>query len=176
VLWASRQAQPVGLCHGPQATRQQRVSARARGVGQGLDTCRHRTCLGTLPRSGLVRTGVQCPSVEVRAQWCILGCTISPCHAVPLDLPTRWGRVTSSVWPRGVIRVQCLHTIEEGTPDSGYRQWPPVPPQGRMRACRWGQSLISSWPAAPARLLAQLLPARLWSCRLPRLFPRLTGP
>jgi hypothetical protein len=23
--------------------------------------------------------------------------------------------------------VQRLHTVEEGTPDSGYRQWPPEP-------------------------------------------------
>jgi hypothetical protein len=47
------------------------------------------------------------------------------------------------MWPGGIVRVQHLHTVEEGTPDSGYRQWPPGPPQGRMRACRWGQSLIS---------------------------------
>jgi hypothetical protein len=74
------------------------------------------------------------------------------------------------------VYVQRLHTVEEGTPDSGYRQWPPGLPQGRVRACRWGQSMISGWPAAPARLLARLLPARLCSCRLPRLFPQLTGP
>jgi hypothetical protein len=67
-------------------------------------------------------------------------------------------------------------TVEEGTPDSGYRQWPPGPPQGRMRACRWGQSLICGWLAAPVRPLAQSPSACLWSCRLPRLFPRLTGP
>jgi hypothetical protein len=78
--------------------------------------------------------------------------------------------------PGGVVHVHRLHIVEEGTPDSGYRQWPPGPPQGRMRACRWGQSLISGWPATPARLLAQLLPACIWSCRLPRLFPRLTVP
>jgi hypothetical protein len=98
---------------------------------------------------------------------------------VPLDLPMWWGRVSFSVWLGGVVRVQHLHTVEEGTPDSGYRHWPPGPPEGKMRACRWGQSLISGWPAAPARLLTlltQLLPVRLWSCRLLRLFPRLTGP
>jgi hypothetical protein len=72
--------------------------------------------------------------------------------------------------------VQRLHTIEEGTPDSGYRQWPPGPPQGRMRACRWDQSLIGGWTAAPACLLLQLLPARLWPIQLLCLFPRLTGP
>jgi hypothetical protein len=42
-LEALRQAPPVGLCHGPQATRQQRVSALAGSVGQGLDTCQHWT-------------------------------------------------------------------------------------------------------------------------------------
>jgi hypothetical protein len=72
--------------------------------------------------------------------------------------------------------VQRLHTVEEGTPDSGFRQWPPGPPQGRMRASRWDQSLIGGWTAAPARLLLQLLSARLWPCQLLRLFPRLTGP
>jgi hypothetical protein len=72
--------------------------------------------------------------------------------------------------------VRCLHAVEEGTPDSGYRQWPPVPPQGRMRAYRWDQSLIGGWTTAPARMLLQLLLARLWPCQLSRLFPRLTGP
>jgi hypothetical protein len=56
-----------------------------------------------------------------------------------LSLPMRWGRVPFSVWPGGVVHVQRLHTVEEGTPDSGYRQWPPSPPHGRMRACRWAR-------------------------------------
>jgi hypothetical protein len=42
-LEASRQAPPVGLCHGPQATWQQQVSACAGSAGQGLDMCQHRT-------------------------------------------------------------------------------------------------------------------------------------
>jgi hypothetical protein len=43
--------------------------------------------------------------------------------------------------------VLRLHTLVRGTLVSGYRQWPPGPPQGRMRACRWGQSLYfaSTW-------------------------------
>jgi hypothetical protein len=123
-----------------------------------------------------VRTGGRCSSVEVQTQWCFLGCIIFPCHMVPLDLPMRWGRVSFSVWPGDAVRAQCLYTIVEGTPHSGYRQWPPGPPEGRMRACRWGQSLIGDWPAAPACLLMQLLSTCLWSCRLSRLFPRLTGP
>jgi hypothetical protein len=72
--------------------------------------------------------------------------------------------------------VQRLHAVGEGTPDLGYQQWLPVPPQGRMRACRWDQSLIGDWTAASVRLLLQLLLARLWPCQLPCLFPRLTDP
>jgi hypothetical protein len=45
-----------------------------------------------------------------------------PCGA--LSLPMWWGRVPFSVWPGGVVRVQHLHTVEEGTPDLGYRQQP----------------------------------------------------
>jgi hypothetical protein len=36
----------------------------------------------------------------------------------------RWGRVPLSVWPGGAVRVQRLHTVEEATPDSEYRQQP----------------------------------------------------
>jgi hypothetical protein len=75
-----------------------------------------------LGSSRVVRTGVRCPSKEARTQWCILGCIIFPCHVVPLDLPMWWGRVPFSVWSGGVVRVQRLHAVEEGTPDSGYRQ------------------------------------------------------
>jgi hypothetical protein len=49
------------------------------------------------------------------------GVYVFPCHVVLLALPMWWGRVPFSVWPRDVIRVQRLHTVEEGTPDSGYR-------------------------------------------------------
>jgi hypothetical protein len=49
--------------------------------------------------------------------------------------------------------VLRLHTVVRGTLVSGYRQWPLGPPQGRMRACRWGQSLIGDWRAASVRLL-----------------------
>jgi hypothetical protein len=80
---------------------------------------RDQTCL--LGSSGLVRRGVRCPSVEVRTQCWILRCIIFPCHVVPLDLPMWWGRVPFSVWPEDVVRVQHLHTVEEGTPDLGYR-------------------------------------------------------
>jgi hypothetical protein len=68
-------------------------------------------------------------------------------------------------------QASCLHTVVRGTPNPGYRQWPPGPPQGRMRAYRWGQSLTGNRLAAPAHPLMQLLLARLWSRRLPRLPP-----
>jgi hypothetical protein len=64
----------------------------------------------------------------------------------------------------------------KGTLVLGYRQWPPGPPQGRMRACRWGQSLIGDWRADSVRLLTYLPPIRLRSRQLPYLFPRLTDP
>jgi hypothetical protein len=100
-----------------------------------------------------------------------------------LSLPRGAPRPAHVVGSGAVLRAArrsrtCTTSLycSRGTPGSRYRQWPPGPPQGRIRACRWGQSLIGDWPAAPARLLMQLLSARLWSRRLPRLFPRLTGP
>jgi hypothetical protein len=42
--------------------------------------------------------------------------TPRPAHVV--------GSVPLSVWPRGIVRVQRLHTVEVGTPDSGYRHTP----------------------------------------------------
>jgi hypothetical protein len=77
---------------------------------------------------------------------------------------------------RVAAHASCLHTVARGTPNPGYRQWPPGPPQGRMRGCRWGQSLTGNRLAAPSHPLMQLLSARLWSRQLPRLLPRLTGP
>jgi hypothetical protein len=106
----------------------------------------------------------------------LLGCVVSPCHVAPFGLPMRWGQAPSPVWLGDVARVRRLHVVEEGTPDLGYRQWPPGLPRGRMRACRWDQSLVGGWTAAPARLSLQLLSARLWPCQLLRLFPWLTGP
>jgi hypothetical protein len=105
----------------------------------------------------------------------LLGCVVFPCHVAPFGLPMRWGQAPSSAWLGDVAWVRHLHAVGEGTPDLGYRQWPPVPPQGRKRACRWDGSLIGGWTAAPARFLLQLLPARLWPCQLPCLLPRLTG-
>jgi hypothetical protein len=116
------------------------------------------------------------PLAEVRFKWYILGCIIFLRHMAPLERPTWWVRALFTAWLGNVVWAPRLHTVVRGTPYSGYQQWPPGPPQGRMRACRWGQSLISDWIAAPRRRLMQLLPARPWSRRLSRMSPRLTGP
>jgi hypothetical protein len=65
--------------------------------------------------SGPVCTGVQ-RSLEVRTHRCTSGSIIFPCHVVPLVLPMWWGRELLSVQPGGAVRVQRLHTVEEGTP------------------------------------------------------------
>jgi hypothetical protein len=74
-------------------------------------------------------------------------------HEIPLGL--------FSVRLRVAAQASCLHTVVRGTPNLGYRQWPLGPPQGRMRAWRWGQSLTGDRFAAPAHPLMQLLSARL---------------
>jgi hypothetical protein len=83
-------------------------------------------------------------------------------HVATLDPPMWWGQallLAQSSRPRlgrviawshiqlfyhvtkDTVWVLRLYTVARGTLVSGYRQWPPGPPQGRMRACRWGQSL-----------------------------------
>jgi hypothetical protein len=64
-----------------------------------------------------------------------------------------WGRVLFTMRLEIAAWVPRLHTVARGTLVSGYRQWPPGPPQGRTPACRWGQSLIDEWCAASVRLL-----------------------
>jgi hypothetical protein len=51
-------------------------------------------------------------------------------HEIPLGL--------FSVQLRVAALASCLYTVVRGTTNPGYRQWPLGPPQGRMRACRWG--------------------------------------
>jgi hypothetical protein len=74
-------------------------------------------------------------------------------HVVAPEPSTWWGRVLFTTRLELAGRVPRLHTIVRGTLVLGYRQWPPGPPQGRLRACRWGQSLIGDWRAASVRLL-----------------------
>jgi hypothetical protein len=79
--------------------------------------------------------------------------------------------------------VLRLYTVVRGTLVSGYRQWPPGPPQGRMRASRWGKActlsqhgLIGDWRAVLARLLTRPVSIHLQSRQLPYLSPRLSDP
>jgi hypothetical protein len=73
-----------------------------------------------------------------------LECIIFFGHVVALEMSTWWGRVLFTTRLVIAARAPCLHTVVRGTPVPGYRQWPPGPPQGRIRACRWGQSLIGA--------------------------------
>jgi hypothetical protein len=99
------------------------------------DLAEVRTLLGG---SGLIRIGVRCHSMEVWTPRYILGCVAFSCHVAPFGLPMRCGQAPSSTWPGDVAWVRRLHAVEEGTPDLGYRQWPPGPPQERIRSCWWG--------------------------------------
>jgi hypothetical protein len=101
---------------------------------------------------------------------------VSSGHVAAPRPPTWRGRVLFTARLEIAARAPCLHTVVRGTPDSGYRLWPPGPPQGRIRACRWGQSLTGDWRAAFVRLLSQSLPVLLLSRQLPRLSPRLIDP
>jgi hypothetical protein len=74
-------------------------------------------------------------------------------HVATREPTTWWGRVLFTARLEIVAWAPCLHTVVRGTPVSGYRQWPPGPPQGRIRACRWGQSLVGNLCAASVRLL-----------------------
>jgi hypothetical protein len=90
-------------------------------------------------------------------------------HVAAPEPPTWW--VRCCCWPRVVTQgwgesqpgpthnsfttrlkiatwVLRLHTVVRGTLVLGYRQWPLGPPQGRIQAYRWGQSLYftSTWP------------------------------
>jgi hypothetical protein len=143
-----RQGRPGSLCHGPQAAGL-RLSGKRR---RGPHTCQRRTPAHTrvllapgpcwssdlTEGSGLVYRGL----VSFRGGLASLRCGVFPCHVASFVLPIRRGQARSSVRQGDVAWVRCLHAAGEGTPDLGYRQWPLVPPQGRMRACRWDQSLI----------------------------------
>jgi hypothetical protein len=179
----SRQVRPGSLCHGPQAAGL-RLSGKSRERPAHMsasDPCTYqgpphsRTLLEFEPTRRLWTYMYRGP-VSFCGGLDLLGRGVFSCHVAPFGRPTRWGQAPSYAWIRDIALVRRLHAVREGTPDLGYRQWPPVPPQGRMRACRWDQSLIGGWTAAPARLLLQFLSALLWPCQLSCLFPRLTDP
>jgi hypothetical protein len=68
-------------------------------------------------------------------------------HVATPEPSTWWGWVLFTMRPEIAAWAPHLHVVVRGTPVSGYRQWPPSPPQGRMRACMWGQNLYlaSAW-------------------------------
>jgi hypothetical protein len=74
-------------------------------------------------------------------------------HVAALESSMWWGRALFITRLEIDAWVPRLHTVVRGTPVPGYRQWPPGPPQGRLQACRWGQSLISDWRAIFGHLL-----------------------
>jgi hypothetical protein len=103
-VWALHQARPVGLCHGPQAKRQQRDSAWAGSPTRETDTCRHRTPI----RVGVFQVPEPCQGpVPTQRD---LGLTRGTRHALlgapdPLvqgsgALPRRFGPIDA---PRGVL-------------------------------------------------------------------------
>ena len=72
---------------------------------------------------------------------CIRGTSFSLGHvATPRRLMLRDGELFAAQ-PETSPLAQRLYLVTRGTPISRYRQWPPGPPQGRVRACRWGQDL-----------------------------------
>jgi hypothetical protein len=77
----------------------------------------------------------------------ILEDIVFPGHVATLESSTWWGRVLLTARLEIAMWAPCLFTVVWGTPVSGYRKWPPGPPQGRIRACRWGQNLClaSTW-------------------------------
>jgi hypothetical protein len=143
-----RQGRPDSLCHGPRAAGLSMSGKRRRGS----HTCQRRTPAHTrvhfapgpcwssdLP--GGTRLVYRGP-VFFHGGLALPGCGVFPCHMASFGLPIRRGQARSSARLGDVAWVRCLHAAGEGTPDLGYQQWPPVPPEGRMRACRWDQSLI----------------------------------
>jgi hypothetical protein len=74
-------------------------------------------------------------------------------QVVTREPSTWWGWVLFTTRLEIAAWAPCLHTVVRGTPVSGYRQWPSGPPQGRIRACWWGQSLVGNWCAASVRSL-----------------------
>jgi hypothetical protein len=116
--------------------------------GSGLhprDPARYLGVSDHIRGSGLCVQGSDTSSWRSGPTDCIMRYIIFSGHVAPLEPSTWWSRVLFTARLQIVARAPRLHTVVRGTPDSGYRQWPPGPPQGRIRACRWGQSLIGDW-------------------------------
>jgi hypothetical protein len=74
-------------------------------------------------------------------------------HVVAPEPSTWWGRSLFTARLEIAVWVSRLHIVARGTPVLGYRQWPPGPPQGRIQAYRWGQSMTGYWCVASVLLL-----------------------
>jgi hypothetical protein len=138
-LWALRQAWPVGLCHGPQATRQQRGAqdkawtrastgpllmpgsfssrdlAKARtllGGGLGPSQGTRRAFFWTCTRRGLVSfCGGPDPTMNTRTYYLSL-----PHGALGLAHEVGLGAILH-VALRSCTGARLHYTVEEGTPD-----------------------------------------------------------
>jgi hypothetical protein len=105
-------------------------------------------------RSGLSVQGSSALSWRFGPTDGILEYITSSGHVASLGPPTWWSRALFTTSLEIAAQAPCLHTVVGGTPDLGYRQWALGPPEGRERACRWGQSLVSDWLAASVRSLS----------------------
>jgi hypothetical protein len=122
---------------------------------------------GTRPRGSVCTRGGPRPCPEVRSVYTgvryfpvgsgptvdTLEYIVFSSHVAAPEPSTWWGRVLFTTRLDIAAWAPRLHAVIRGTPVSGYRQWPPGPPQGRIRACRWGQNLIGDRRAASVRLL-----------------------
>jgi hypothetical protein len=95
----------------------------------------------TLPRRSVCIYRGPAPSHGSRLTVDTLEYIIFSGHVAVLEPSTWWGRALFTTRLEIATWVSRLHTVVRGTPISGYRQWSPGPPQGRIRACRWGPKL-----------------------------------
>jgi hypothetical protein len=146
-LEALRQASPVGLRHGPQATWQQRDSAWAGSVGQGVDTCGHRTlpharvspvpgpCYGPDltrrdlgPVRGTHHTFLGVPDCNQGPSLVEQGSEVPLWRSGPMThpgcniFPCHVGSLDLPMWWVS-FSTRRLYTVVAGTPNPGYRQY-----------------------------------------------------
>jgi hypothetical protein len=117
------------------------------------DPCTPLTQAGVFlaPRSCRGRSGPHLGGVRVppRPRLGMLGSDILSRGSGSTDDITVYVTHSEVTWwprscPRGGVRrdLPCLLTIVRGTLVPRYWQWPSGSPQGRLQACRWGQSLV----------------------------------
>jgi hypothetical protein len=87
----SRQARPVSLCHGPQAS-----GLRLEREVEGKARTRVSSGPLLIPGSSSFRVPVGVQTYLEAPD--LLGCVVSPCHVAPFGLPMQWGEVSFPVW------------------------------------------------------------------------------